>query len=221
MASTDVKSGDLFFLYGLLRVGSSNMPEDIDLVAGGEFLGPAFMQGDLYDVGGFPGIVKGTGNVGGLLYRLDDVSLVPAMDAFEDVVDGDPESSMYQRIRKPLFDSERMDTGKKAWVYWYNQSVEGFEKIEDGDWPLNAALEAYKKQKPSLVKRILKGILATVMALFAFVLISLVIGIVFSIQWLTTSAAVLGAVFTWLIVFFGKGTTDQIDAPDVMGVRED
>ena len=143
------------------------------------------------------------------------------MDAFEDVVDGDPESSMYQRIRKPLFDSERMDTGKKAWVYWYNQSVEGFEKIEDGDWPLNAAIEAYKKQKPSLVKRILKGILATVMALFAFVLISLVIGIVFSIQWLTTSAAVLGAVFTWLIVFFGKGTTDQIDAPDVMGVRED
>ena len=221
MAGTDVKSGDLFFLYGLLRVGSSNMPEDIDLIAGGEFLGAAFMQGDLYDVGGFPGIVKGRGNVGGMLYRLDDVSLVPAMDAFEDVVDDDPDSSMYQRIRKPLLDTEGMDTGKKAWVYWYNQSVEGFEKIEDGDWPLTAAIEAYKKQKPSLIKRILKGVLATVLALFAFVLISIVIGVIFSIQWLTTTAAILGAIFTWLVVFFGKGTKDAVDGPDVMGVRED
>ena len=129
-----VASGDLFFFYGLLKNGASGMPAHIDLEAGGAFLRPATMRGALYDLGGFPGVVKGTGLVQGLLYRLDDVSLAGPLDAFEDVVPGDPAASLYLRVRRDVLDVGGKPMGETAWVYWYNRPVDGRRLIPDGNW---------------------------------------------------------------------------------------
>ncbi len=122
MTNGPVESGDLFFFYGLLKQGAKGAPQHIDLDTGGEFLGPAQIEGKLYDLGDYPGLLAGDGRVEGMLYRLDDVSLLPALDAFEGVVPGDLQASLYIRKKTPLVRSDRADIGQLVWVYWYNQS---------------------------------------------------------------------------------------------------
>lgn len=135
-ANGPVSPGDLFFFYGLLKQGAAGMPSHIDLEAGGAFLRPARMRGDLYNLGGYPGLVDGEGLVKGLLYRLDDVALVPLLDEFEDVVPGADEASLYQRVRRAFLDSTGVASGEHAWVYWYNQPLGAARQILTGDWPL-------------------------------------------------------------------------------------
>lgn len=129
-----VTPGDHFFLYGLLRQGAEGMPAHINLEAGGAFQKSVALKGDLYDLGGFPGIVDGKGLVQGILYRLNDVSLVPLLDEFEDVKQGDEPASLYLRVRKPVLDVDGRSTGETAWVYWYNKPVTGRRRIKTGDW---------------------------------------------------------------------------------------
>ena len=138
-ANGPVASGDLFFFYGLLKKDASGMPAHIDLEAGGEFLRPVTLRGSLYNLGGYPGIFDGEGLVQGILYRLDDVSLIGPLDEFEDVVPGDQSASLYQRIQKPVLDEIGAPTGETAWVYWFNQPFGGYEQLVDGNWPLEGA----------------------------------------------------------------------------------
>ena len=133
-----VSSGDLFVFYGLLKQGAKGMPDDINLNAAGEFLGPARFMGEMYDAGGFPAVVNGQTLCHGVRYRLQDASIARALDAFEDVVPGDPKYSLYMRIRIPLLNDAGKLSGDQAWIYWYNQPITGFTKIEDGNWPLDA-----------------------------------------------------------------------------------
>ena len=133
-----VFSGDVFAFYGLLKQGASGMPKEIDLDAAGAFLGPCRFLGAMYDLGGFPGVVKGSTLCHGVRYRLDDASLASALDAFEDVMPNDPKYSLYMRLKIPLLDDSGQPMGEQAWIYWYNQPVKAFKQIEDGDWPLDA-----------------------------------------------------------------------------------
>lgn len=133
-----VAAGDLFVFYGLLKKGASGMPDHIDLEAAGEFLGPCRFRAALYDVGFFPGAVQGSDLCHGVRYRIADVSIVPALDAFEDVVPDDPARSMYLRRRIELLDDDGRATDERAWIYWYNQSIDGRPYIDGGDWPLSA-----------------------------------------------------------------------------------
>ncbi|MAI89176.1 gamma-glutamylcyclotransferase [Ponticaulis sp.] len=128
----------LFVFYGLLKRGAVGAPEHIDLEAGGEFLGPAFLRGDLFDVGGYPGIVEGEGLVTGVLYRLDDLALLTALDEFEDVVPDDPAGSLYRRILRDVLNEAGEPVGQRAWVYWFNQPVHSFPRLKTGNWPLGA-----------------------------------------------------------------------------------
>lgn len=137
MTGEPVQSGDLFVFYGLLKQGAAGMPADLPLERAGTFLGACRFRGRLLDLGGFPGVVDGDTLCHGLRYRLADASLIGAMDAFEDVTD-DPGTSLYVRTKIPLLDDHSAPTGEQAWVYWYNQPVEGFEEIADGNWPLDA-----------------------------------------------------------------------------------
>ena len=91
----------------------------------------------MVDLGGFPGVVEGDDLCRGIRWELQDVSIVAPMDEFEDVTD-DPATSLYIRKRIPLFDDSGNETGEQAWIYWYNQTVEGFPSVADGDWPLDA-----------------------------------------------------------------------------------
>ena len=132
-----VASGDLFVFYGLLKQGASGMPSHIDLDAAGQFLGPCRFRGALYDLGGYPGVVAGNGLCHGVRYRLNDASIIAALDEFEDVLPDDPDASLYQRKKVAVMDDAGKETGEVAWIYWYNQSIAEFYKVEDGDWPLD------------------------------------------------------------------------------------
>ncbi len=132
-----VSPGDLFVFYGLLKQGASGMPQHIDLDAAGEFLGPCRFRGALYDLGGFPGVVEGDGLCRGVRYRLNDTRIISALDEFEDVLPDDPAASLYLRKIVALLDDAGNETGEQAWIYWYNQPIAGFKRLEDGNWPLD------------------------------------------------------------------------------------
>ena len=141
-----VSSGDLFAFYGLLKQGADGMPGHIDLERAGEFLAPCRVIGRLHDLGGFPGLVSGDMLCHALLYRIDDTSIVAALDEFEDVVADDPRASLYLRIKSPVFDAFGEPIGDQAWIYWYNQSVVGFPPVADGNWPLRGGHRPAKRE---------------------------------------------------------------------------
>jgi gamma-glutamylcyclotransferase (GGCT)/AIG2-like uncharacterized protein YtfP len=138
----EVRSGDLFVFYGLLKQGAAGAPSSLDLAGAGTFGAPCRVRGRMFDLGGFPGVVVGDVLCHGLRWRVRNAGIVPEMDAFEDVTD-DPATSHYRRGQVPLLDDAGVVTGETAWIYWYNQSVDGYPTIADGNWPLDAG----KKRK--------------------------------------------------------------------------
>lgn len=132
-----VRPGALFAFYGLLLAGAAGAPEGIDLAGAGAYLGPCWLAGDLVDCGGFPGLIRGTGRVLAERYRVDDPAIVAALDAFEDVVPGDPAASLYRRERVGLLDATGASTGETAWAYLYNRAADGLPRLTDGVWPLD------------------------------------------------------------------------------------
>ena len=143
-----VGAGDLFVFYGLLKQGAAGMPDHIDLDAGGEFLRDVSLRGDLYDLGGYPGIIDGDGLVKGILYRLDNAALAVPLDEFEDVVPGENDASLYLRVKREVCDHNGQRTGETAWVYWYNQPIDGYQKIVNGNWPLDAGNRQKERRHP-------------------------------------------------------------------------
>ncbi len=131
-----VYPGDLFVFYGLLKQGAAGAPSEIDLEKHGVFKGACALRGRMLDVGGYPGVVEGQNLVQGQRYQIDDVTIVPALDAFEGVTN-DRKTSLYLRKKVALFTSAGVETNRTAWVYWYNQADKGFPIIMDGDWPLD------------------------------------------------------------------------------------
>lgn len=133
--TSKVYPGDLFVFYGLLKQGAAGSPEHINLDQHGVFKGACAFKGRMLDVGGYPGVVEGQNLVHGQRYQIEDVSIVPALDEFEDVTN-DRKTSLYIRKKVPLFTSAGVETNRTAWVYWYNQADKGFPIIMDGNWPL-------------------------------------------------------------------------------------
>lgn len=132
-----VRPGDLFVFYGLLKHGALGGPQHIPLSEAGEWVAPCKFRGRMYDLDGFPGVVAGESICHGVLYRIHDVSIVPAMDEYEDVTD-DAETALYLRQRIPLLDETGSPTGAQGWIYIYNQPTDGRPVIEDGNWSLDA-----------------------------------------------------------------------------------
>lgn len=220
----EVKAGDRFVFYGLLQPVSESFPQVIDLAGSGAFLGEARIRGDLYDVGGFPGMVAGDGLVSGTLYRIDDPVIVPEIDAFEDIVPGDEAESLYRREQHPVLNADGAPTGQTAWVYIFNKPLAEDPKIESGDW-LKDGEPRYRKRKRTPLQWVVRSVFATLFALFAYVLLSLVIGIVFDNQLLTLVVGVGGALGVFLIALFGNARNDRRnsgpDASDMINVRMD
>jgi len=98
--------------------------------------GECVISGELFDLGRYPGLVPGTGNVRGELYRLNDplpkeraLEAFRQLDEYERYDAHDVEGSLYHRrvvrLRNPTVD---------AWLYYYNGPVDGARRIESGDW---------------------------------------------------------------------------------------
>ena len=106
------------FVYGTLMKGEANHHYYLQNET---CLGKATASGfEMYDIGAFPGIVQGEGLIPGELYEVSHETLRKL-----DYLEG--EGSLY--IRKSV--SVKLSNGKKAfaWIYIYNDSVDGLKKI--------------------------------------------------------------------------------------------
>lgn len=83
------------------------------------FTGEARIEGVLYDLGGYPGLVPGPGSVYAEVYEVDD-EVLEILDDFEDVAAG-----LYGRA---------WDRRIGAWVYRYLGETDGVAIIESGDY---------------------------------------------------------------------------------------
>jgi len=132
-----VEVGDLFIFYGLLKQGAAGQPADLPLDSAGAFGASCRFRARMVDLGGFPGVVEGDQLCHGIRWKLSDIFILSAMDAFEDVTE-DPATSLYLRKQIPLMDDTGAESGETAWIYWYNRPTDGYPPVADGNWPLEA-----------------------------------------------------------------------------------
>lgn len=115
------------FIYGTLMPGLRLEAE----MHGARFVGAAQVPGRLVDVGRYPGLVHGEGQVTGEVYEVDDAQLA-RLDAVEDMVPGDRAASQYWRevvtvVSGPL-------QGQQVQTYVYNRPVNDCAPITHGDY---------------------------------------------------------------------------------------
>lgn len=115
------------FIYGTLMPGLRLAAE----MHGARFVGAAQVSGRLVDLGSYPGLLPGGGQVTGEVYEADDAHLA-RLDEVEGVVPGDRAASQYWRevvtvVSGPL-------QGQSVQTYVYNCPVNGCTPIPHGDY---------------------------------------------------------------------------------------
>jgi gamma-glutamylcyclotransferase (GGCT)/AIG2-like uncharacterized protein YtfP len=119
------------FVYGTLR-DEIRMAEVLGGGSEWRYLGPATVDGDLYDAGEYPALLLravGGRPVEGVLVELaDPVVAFATLDVYEGV-----DMGLYVRRRC----SARLADGSErvVWIYEYNGSVEGLQRLSDGSRP--------------------------------------------------------------------------------------
>lgn len=114
------------FVYGTLRSNQPNAPR----LGGATPLGWATARGDLLDLGDYPGLVEGTGQVVGELFVLPCAALA-RIDLVEGFDPLDPEGSLFLREEREVQLPGRA-TSLGAWVYRWPHG--GGRPIHHGDW---------------------------------------------------------------------------------------
>jgi len=117
----------LLFIYGTLMPGLRLEAE----MHGARFVGAAQVPGRLVDVGRYPGLLPGEGQVTGEVYEVDDAQLA-RLDAVEEMVPGNRAASQYWRevvtvVGGPL-------QGQLVQTYVYNRPADGCTPIAHGDY---------------------------------------------------------------------------------------
>lgn len=139
-AAEKVDAGDdmlrHLFVYGTLLSGAGH-PMGARLGREGSLVGPALIEGRLYDLGLYPALVEagaGGGVVYGEVYALTaPVTSLRWLDAYEGIVPGRAQCE-YERVER----SVRLEAGGevRAWVYLYRASIKGARIIDSGRWLL-------------------------------------------------------------------------------------
>lgn len=118
----------MIFVYGTLLKGMQRE----NVLARSEFHGPALLEAGLFDLGAFPGIKEGCGEVIGEMYRIDEETLT-LLDTIEGYEPDQPENSLYlrrtARVRR-LADGEPVE----VMTYFYNHPVREEDAIPHGDY---------------------------------------------------------------------------------------
>jgi len=125
---TAVRPGDAFAVYGLLRAGESGFAQ-LGLAEAFTPLGPCHIPGRLYDLGAYPGLTPGPGQVVGELFEVFDASVITRLDAFEDYWPDDPGRTRYGRRKMQLIQPART-----AWVYVWVLGLDQARLLPGGDW---------------------------------------------------------------------------------------
>ncbi len=117
------------FVYGSLRYGF----ELHHLIAKSRYVGLGFVEGYImYNLGGYPGVVKGDGIVWGEVYEVNSETLrkLDEVEDFEGL-----EDDLYVRERtRVYFDQKRRFFQDDVNIYRYNQEVRDKELIPEGDY---------------------------------------------------------------------------------------
>ena len=123
------------FVYGTLMSGAGHRM-GARLQREARLVGPARIQGRLYDLGTYPGLVEtgpADGEVHGEVFELiDPARSFRWLDAYEGIVPGREARSEYARVERLV----RLEDGREltAWVYIYQAPVHGRPVIESGRW---------------------------------------------------------------------------------------
>ena len=109
------------FVYGTLKLTPHGVPHH--LLADAVLIDSlAMVQGNLYDLGAFPGYKKGEGTVHGELYEIDNPYTWQRLDAYEGV------PHLYQRIK--VFTND----GQETYIYEYQGEPREEHRIVGGAW---------------------------------------------------------------------------------------
>jgi len=126
---------ELIFVYGTLRNDTATAMSRL-LTRHCVYISRGLIQGCLYDIGGYPGVVASDSpgeNVIGELYRIIDRDVVlPRLDQYEECTEHFPEPHEYLRKQCPVI----LPDGKSvtAWVYLYNHETANLKPIKSGDY---------------------------------------------------------------------------------------
>ncbi|MCR9144464.1 MAG: gamma-glutamylcyclotransferase [bacterium] len=145
------------FVYGTLRSDAQH-PLHRVIREHARDLGPAEFQGQLFDLGAYPGVIDSedpTDRVIGELYEIvgDAQLLFERLDAYEECGPGFAEPTEYLREVRPvrLFASDsaanaaardgksnhqqtKVTAATDAWIYLYNHSLQKAQRLVHGDY---------------------------------------------------------------------------------------
>lgn len=139
----ELATARMLFVYGTLMSAADSVygaAERARLDAASRVLGPAMVEGHLFDLGSYPGLVLNTPGGGspprvqGELRELDDpVAVFAWLDLYEGMGRADPRKDPY---RRELRDVLVTDTGHvvQAWVYIYQGALDGSQLVPGGRW---------------------------------------------------------------------------------------
>jgi len=123
------------FVYGTL-LSTAGHPMGARLRRQARLLGDASIQGRLYRVSSYPGLVASADaheRVHGELHALNDpATALKWLDAYEGIVAGGHDQNDYQRFERPV----RVASGESvaAWVYLYRKDVRRLPPVPGGRW---------------------------------------------------------------------------------------
>ncbi len=115
------------FIYGTLMPGLRLEAE----MRGARFVAAAQVPGRLVDVGRYPGLFLGEGQVTGEVYEVDDAHL-GRLDVVEGMVRGDRDASQYWREEVTVLSGPLQ--GHLVQTYVYKRSMVGCTPIAHGDY---------------------------------------------------------------------------------------
>ncbi len=131
---------ELILLYGSL--GSREpLHVELGLDKALQRLGAREIQGSLYDLGDYPGLVLGSGVVVAELFKIRDLSVLARLDQFEEYDPTNPAQSLFRRTTLQL-PKHRWRIANKLhgnptidpWIYVYNRPISGKDKIAGPSW---------------------------------------------------------------------------------------
>jgi gamma-glutamylcyclotransferase (GGCT)/AIG2-like uncharacterized protein YtfP len=114
--------------YGTLT-GEHGTQEDLGLKGKLTVLGLCTINGELRDLGEYPGLVPGGEAVRGELYEVTDTAAFKILDDYEEFEPSHPEKSVFVRRAVRLKDPE-ID----CWAYFYNGDASLRPKVDAVDW---------------------------------------------------------------------------------------
>jgi gamma-glutamylcyclotransferase (GGCT)/AIG2-like uncharacterized protein YtfP len=115
------------FIYGTLMPGLRLEAE----MQGARCVSAAQVPGRLVDLGRYPGLLQGDGQVTGEVYEVDDAHLA-RLDGVEGVVPGDRAASQYWREEVTVLSGPLQ--GQPVQTYVYKRPVDGCTPIAHGDY---------------------------------------------------------------------------------------